>query len=53
MNYSKQVIITNNGTVVIHKPLLSEIEKEIREQEFLEALEIFKKEKKNVSNKSD
>lgn len=43
MNYSKQAIKTDNGTIVIHRPILSESEKEKRKQKIIEALEIFEK----------
>lgn len=56
MIYSKQAIKIENGTIVIHRPILSESEKEERKQKIIEALERFEKGKEiseNVSNKSD
>ena len=38
MNYSKEIIKTENGTITIHRPILSESEKKKREQEVIEAL---------------
>ena len=45
MDYSKQVIKTENGTITIYRPLLSESEKKKREQEVIEALGRFGKKK--------
>ena len=46
MNYTKQ-IKTENGTITIHRPILSESEKKKREQEVKEALGRFGKKKEN------
>lgn len=50
MNYSKQVIKTENGTITIHRPKLSDSEQKKREQEVITALARFgkTKEKENV-----
>lgn len=50
MNYTKQTIKTENGTITIHKPILSDSEKQKREQEVITALSRFgkAKEKENV-----
>lgn len=44
MNYSKQTIKTQNGTITIHKPILTNSEKQKREQEVINALSRFGKE---------
>ena len=50
MQYTKQTIKTENGTITIHRPILSEVEKKKREQEVINALSRFgkAKEKENV-----
>ena len=49
MNYSKQTIKTQNGTITIHKPILSDSEKKKREQEVTNALSRFGKVIENES----
>lgn len=49
MNYTKQVIKTQNGTITIHKPILNVSEKQKREQELIKALGKFGKVIENES----
>lgn len=44
MNYTKQTIKTENGTITIHKPILNDSEKQKKEQELIKALARFGKE---------
>ena len=44
MNYSKQTIRTENGTITIHRPILSDSERQKKEQEVIKALGRFGKE---------
>lgn len=43
MQYTEKTIITEHGTITIHKPILSDSEREKREQEVIQALKRFGK----------
>lgn len=51
MTYTTQTITGNNFTVTIHKPILTDSERNKREQEVLTALERFGKAKEKTNEK--
>lgn len=44
MQYTEKTITTNNYTIVIRRPILTDSERQKREQEVVKALERFEKE---------
>lgn len=53
MNYTKQTIKTENGTITINRPILNDSEKKKREQELIKALSRFGKAKEKTLWKKD